>query len=229
MKFGITVFPGTNCDRDTYWVISSVLKQEARYIWHTESNVDDLDVIVIPGGFSYGDYLRAGAIAKISPVISAIIRHAKSGKLVLGICNGFQVLTECGLIPGAFLINNVTHFVCRHQHLKVANHRTAFTSGYSPEQVVRIPIAHGEGNYYAEGDDLKMIRDNDLIAFQYCDANGVVSDDTNPNGAILGIAGVTNKAGNVLGMMPHPERSSEKEMGSTDGKVLFESILNRVI
>jgi phosphoribosylformylglycinamidine synthase subunit PurQ / glutaminase len=230
LNFGVIVFPGINCDQDTYWVVDKVINQNVKYIWHTESNLDDIDVVIIPGGFSYGDYLRSGAIARISPVLRSITAHAEKGKTVLGICNGFQVLTEAGLVKGAFLRNKGVHFLCRKQHLKVTTTESPFTNRYKKGEVIQVPIAHGEGNYFLSRDDLKYTLDNNLVSFQYCDGNGHIGDETNPNGSIHSIAGVFNKAGNVMGMMPHPERSSEMEMGSVDGRKVFESItewLNR--
>jgi len=224
LKFGVIVFPGTNCDRDAFWVIEEVIYKDVRYVWHTESDIDDLDVVIIPGGFSYGDHLRAGAVARFSPVMKSVVKHAGAGKPVLGICNGFQVLAEAGLIRGAFLRNNIVHFLCRHQHLKVTTADSPFTARYHKGQIVKIPIAHAEGNFFLEGDDRQYALDHDLIAFQYCDAGGNVDDTTNPNGATLSIAGIFNDKKNVLGMMPHPERASETEMGSVDGRGIFESI-----
>ncbi|OHD54440.1 MAG: phosphoribosylformylglycinamidine synthase I [Spirochaetes bacterium GWF1_51_8] len=224
-SFGVIVFPGTNCDRDAYWVIEEVIGKKVRYVWHTESDIDDIDVVIIPGGFSYGDHLRAGAIARFSPVMKSVVKHAGKSKPVLGICNGFQVLAECGLIRGAFLRNKIVHFLCRHQHLKVKSSDSLFTKKYTSGQVLKLPIAHAEGNFFLADDDRKFALDHGLIAFQYCDTDGKVDDSTNPNGAILGIAGIFNDKKNVLGMMPHPERASEPEMGSTDGRAIFESIV----
>ncbi len=225
LNIAVIVFPGTNCDRDTYWVADSVMGQHTRYVWHTESDLGGADLVIVPGGFSYGDYLRSGAIARFSPVLKSVTDHAKKGRLVLGICNGFQILAETGLVRGAFLRNKGVHFLCRDQHLKVANTGTVFTNRYRKGEVVRIPIAHGEGNYFLNRDDLNYTRDNGLIAFRYCDAAGRVNDRTNPNGSTLGIAGVFNREKNVLGMMPHPERSSEPEMGSEGGRKIFESLI----
>ncbi len=225
IKFGVVVFPGTNCDRDTAWVTKEVLSQDTRMIWHTESDIDDIDVIIIPGGFSYGDYLRAGAIAGISPVLKAVKQHAAKGKHVLGICNGWQVLTETGLVRGAFLRNKNPHFLCQHQSVRVVNNNTAFTSLYNKDEILTVPIAHAEGNFYLTDDGLKAALDKSLIAFQYSDNTGTVNDDTNPNGSTANIAGIFNDDKNVLGMMPHPERASEKELGSEDGKKVFESLI----
>lgn len=228
IKFGVVVFPGTNCDKDSHWVASEVAEQNSRYIWHTDSDISDIDVVIIPGGFSYGDYLRAGAIARFSPVLKSVVEHAKKGKHVLGVCNGFQVLAETGLILGGFLRNKNPHFLCRHQHLKVENTDSVFTGCYQADEVVSIPIAHGEGNYYLSDNDLKYSEDHNLIAFRYCDSNGNMSEETNPNGSTAHIAGVFNDAKNVLGMMPHPERASEPEMGSIDGKLIFDSLISQL-
>ncbi|URA11156.1 phosphoribosylformylglycinamidine synthase subunit PurQ [Thermospira aquatica] len=225
VNFGVVVFPGTNCDRDTFWVLSEVCKSKVRYVWHTETSIDDLDVVILAGGFSYGDYLRSGAIAHYSPVMQEVKRHAEKGKLVLGICNGFQILAETHLVKGAFLHNKTQHFLCQKQHLKVATTNSPFTGLYRSGEVIQIPIAHGEGNYFLPQKDLEEALEHDLVVFRYCDENGVVSQDTNPNGSTDSIAGILNRQRNVLGMMPHPERSSEFEMGSIDGKRIFEGII----
>lgn len=225
IQFGVIVFPGTNCDKDSLWVVDQVMKQSGRYIWHTDPDLGNTDVVIIPGGFSYGDYLRSGAIARFSPVLRSIVEHAKKGKHVLGICNGFQILAEAGLVRGAFLRNKGVHFLCRKQYLKTVRTDSPFTNCYKKGEVSQIPIAHGEGNYYLNKEDLKYTLDNGLVAFQYCDADGKVNETTNPNGSTYGIAGVFNKEKNVLGMMPHPERSSENETGSVGGKKVFESIV----
>lgn len=228
IRFGIVVFPGTNCDRDSHWVAEQVVQQEARFIWHTDSDISDCDVIVVPGGFSYGDYLRAGAIARFSPVLQAVRSHAAQGRPVLGICNGWQVLAETGLIRGAFLRNKNVHFLCQPQTIRTVHTASMFTSLYQPAEVLRIPIAHAEGNFFLNSDDLKYTLDNELIAFQYCDSQGEVSDSTNPNGSTLSIAGVFNQQKNVLGMMPHPERASEKDLGSDDGRRVFLSLVEHL-
>lgn len=228
-KVGVIVFPGVNCDMDTFYVIKNVLGGNVRYVWHTETDLSDLSAVVLPGGFSYGDYLRAGGLAKFSPVMSEIKRMAEKGYPVLGICNGFQILVEAGLLPGAFLRNKTLKFICKFQHIKVVNNNTIFTSKYKHNQVLTIPIAHGEGNYYLTEDDLKAVLDNDQVAFQYCDKFGVVNDETNPNGSTHSIAGVLNKAKNVLGMMPHPERASEAILGSTDGKFILEALVKNSV
>lgn len=223
--FGVVVFPGTNCDRDTYWVLHKVCRCKVRYVWHTETDLSDIDVVVLAGGFSYGDYLRSGAIAHYSPVMRAVKEHTEKGKLALGICNGFQILVESHLLKGAFLHNKVQHFLCQKQYLKVVNTDSPFTLQYKRDEVIQIPIAHGEGNYFLPERDLEEALSYDLIAFRYCDQKGEINENTNPNGSTLSIAGILNRQKNVLGMMPHPERSSEVEMGSIDGKRIFEGIL----
>ncbi len=225
MKFGVVVFPGSNCDRDIAMVTDGILNQPTRMIWHQETDIDDLDVVVVPGGFSYGDYLRCGAIARFSPVMKSIVAHAKAGKLVLGICNGFQVLTEVGLLPGALIRNRDMHFICDRVSVKVENNTSVWTKGYQEQEVVCLPIAHGEGNYYADEDTLKSLEDNGQILFRYSSSTGKINNESNPNGSCHNIAGITNKQGNVLGMMPHPERASDQLLGLTDGKPLFASLL----
>jgi len=223
MKYGIIVFPGSNCDRDAYF--AGTLNGESQFIWHKKTSIpSDIDCIIVPGGFSYGDYLRCGAIARFSNVMNEVVKFANSGKPVIGICNGFQILTEAGLLPGALLRNQSLSFVCKDVFLKVKNNSTPFTNKLDIDDVLRIPVAHGEGNYYIDSDGLKEIQDNNQIAFQYCDINGNVNDESNPNGSLLNIAGITNKNKNVLGMMPHPERYSDLILGCNDGIKVFESI-----
>lgn len=229
LKFGVVVFPGSNCDHDTEYVCNSFPDSEARLIWHQDHDLQDADVIVLPGGFSYGDYLRTGAIAKFSPVMNEVVRFANAGNPVLGICNGFQVLLECGLLEGAMMHNRNQKFICKHVSLKVTSNKTIFTSDYEQGQVIRVPIAHGEGNYYASPETLDRLQQNDQIVFQYCDKNGNVTDEANPNGSLLNIAGITNARRNVLGMMPHPERACDPVLGSTDGKKVFESIIRSLV
>lgn len=228
MKFGVIVFPGSNCDRDMAMVTAGIFGQPTRMVWHQETDISDLDVIAVPGGFSYGDYLRCGAIARFSPVIKSVIDHANQGKFVLGVCNGFQVLTEVGLLPGALVRNRDLHFICDRQTLKVEHTDSAWTRGYQKDQVINIPIAHGEGRYHADADLLKQIEDQGQVLFRYCDAQGNVTDAANPNGSMDNIAGITNEKGNVLGMMPHPERAADSNLGLVDGKGLFEGLLNLV-
>lgn len=228
MKFGVLVFPGSNCDRDMVWVTQGLLGQPTRMIWHEDSDLSDIDVVVIPGGFSYGDYLRCGAIARFSPVMRATIDHANAGKLVLGICNGFQVLTEAGLLPGALVRNRDLHFICDRVPLKVERNDLAWTQGYQKDQVITIPIAHGEGSYYADDNTLKELEDNAQVLFRYCDASGNVTPESNPNGSLNNIAGICNRQGNVLGMMPHPERAADSALGAVDGLALFEGLLKAI-
>jgi phosphoribosylformylglycinamidine synthase subunit PurQ / glutaminase len=225
MKFGVVVFPGSNCDRDMAWVTQGLLGQPTRMVWHEESDIADIDVIVVPGGFSYGDYLRCGAIARFSPVMRATLDHAAQGKPVLGVCNGFQVLTEVGLLPGALMRNRDLHFICDRTPLKVETNNSLWTARYQSGQVITVPIAHGEGCYYAEPDRIKQLEDQQQVLFRYCDAQGNVDDSSNPNGSIHNIAGIRNAQGNVLGMMPHPERAADADLGGTDGLWLFQSLL----
>jgi phosphoribosylformylglycinamidine synthase I len=225
MKFGVVVFLGSNCDHDCYHFLDRVLGSKTSYIWHKESQLPSVDCIVLPGGFSYGDYLRCGAIARFSPVMKEIVRFADRGGLVIGICNGFQILTEAHLLPGALLRNRDLHFICKPVHLKVGGRKIPFTKKIPSEKVLQMPIAHMEGNYFIDQDGLKKLQDESQIIFQYCSEAGIVSDEFNPNGALLNIAGVCNSKGNVLGLMPHPERVSESILGGEDGRLLFESLL----
>jgi phosphoribosylformylglycinamidine synthase len=225
LSFGILVFPGSNCDHDCYHVLKHVLGQEARFVWHKDSSLSGLDAVVVPGGFSYGDYLRTGAIARFSPIMRALERFAADGRPVIGICNGFQILLEAGLLPGAMLRNRSLKFVCRHVHIRVESTDTPFTNRCRPGQVLRIPVAHMEGNYFADEATLARLKDAVRVAFRYCRPGGKVADDANPNGSLDAIAGLVNEAGNVLGMMPHPERASESILGSEDGRVIFESMI----
>ncbi|NJL21509.1 MAG: phosphoribosylformylglycinamidine synthase subunit PurQ [Leptolyngbyaceae cyanobacterium SM1_3_5] len=223
------MFPGSNCDRDAAMVVRDLLNQPTRMIWHEDSDLDDLDVIILPGGFSYGDYLRCGAIARFSPALQATIAHAQQGKLVLGICNGFQVLTESGLLPGALMRNRDLHFVCDRVSLRVDRTDLPWTQNYQSGQVITLPIAHGEGCYYADADTLKQLEDNRQIVFRYCTQSGEISESANPNGSLQNIAGICNAQGNVLGMMPHPERATDSTLGCTDGLQLFESVLAQML
>lgn len=225
MKFGIVVFPGSNCDRDVAMVTRDLLEQPTRMVWHEETDISELDVIVIPGGFSYGDYLRCGAIARFSPVMQAVIQHADQGKWVLGICNGFQVLTEAGLLPGVLIRNRNLHFICDRVSLKVERTDLPWTQQYQADQVITLPIAHGEGCYYAETDTLLELEEHRQILFRYCSANAELSEADNPNGSVYQIAGICNRRGNVLGMMPHPERAADPLLGFTDGMALFQGLL----
>lgn len=225
MRFGVLVFPGSNCDRDVAAVTSGILQLPTRMIWHEETDISDLDVVVIPGGFSYGDYLRCGAIARFAPVMKSIKAHAAKGKYVLGICNGFQILTEAGLLPGALVRNRDLHFICDRVPLRLERNDLVWTSAYSQHQTVTLPIAHGEGCYYADAETLKSLEDSNQIVWRYCDRQGNVTESANPNGSMHNIAGICNREGNVLGMMPHPERAADAILGSTAGKGLFESLL----
>ncbi|MDT8323447.1 MAG: phosphoribosylformylglycinamidine synthase subunit PurQ [Bacteroidota bacterium] len=228
VKFGVVVFPGSNCDHDAYHAAKHVLGERAEFLWHKESDLRGVDVIVLPGGFSYGDYLRCGAISRFSPVMKEVVRHAERGGHVIGICNGFQILTESGLLPGALLRNDSLKFVCREVRLRVENTRTAFTSQYAEGQVLRIPVAHGEGNFYTDNETLAALENNGQVVFRYVDADGNGSDAANPNGSRNNIAGIINRQGNVLGMMPHPERAVEDLLGSTDGLGVFASLVETI-
>ncbi len=228
MKFGVVVFPGSNCDHDCYYVLNDVMKVKTDYIWHKQDEISGYDCIVLPGGFSYGDYLRTGAIARFSPVMKSLIEYAEKGGLVIGICNGFQILLESGLLPGAMLRNESLSFVCRDVRLNVENSRVPFTSCCKKGEILEIPVAHGEGNYYADEKTIKMLEDGGRVVFRYCGRDGKASKEANPNGSINDIAGICNEKGNVLGMMPHPERCSEKILGSADGKKIFNSIISHL-
>ncbi len=229
INFGVVVFPGSNCDFDAYRVADEILQQNVKYIWHKDSTLGDVDVIILPGGFSYGDYLRTGAIARFSPVMQEVVKFAKNGGLVIGLCNGFQILTECGLLPGVLMRNKSLKFICDFVNLKVVTKNTPFTSECLEDEVLKIPIAHGDGNYFADEETIKSLKENDQIVFQYCNKNGEVTYDSNPNGAIQNIAGIINKERNVLGMMPHPERAVRSILGSTDGLKVFNSIVESFI
>lgn len=225
-QFGVVVFPGSNCDDDCRYVLEEVMGQKVRRVWHKEGNLEGLDGVVLPGGFSYGDYLRCGAIARFSPVMKELARYAKKGKPVLGICNGFQILLEAGLLPGALLRNTTLHFICREVHLLVENAETTpFTGALKKSEILTLPIAHNEGNYFADGRTLEDLKTYDQIVFRYCGPQGEVNEGANPNGSLENIAGICNRSRNVLGMMPHPERASELLLGSQDGRKIFESLL----
>jgi len=225
VKFAVIVFPGSNCDHDTYHVLKNVLGQEVCYAWHQDQDLAAVDAVVVPGGFSYGDYLRCGAIAKFSPIMESVRRHAEEGKLVIGICNGFQILQEAGLLPGVMLRNAGLKFVCRHIHLRAENRQTPFSSLCRPDRALRIPIAHNEGNFFISSQQLEGLQTARQIAFRYCDEEGRVNSAANPNGSLDNIAGITNLKGNVLGLMPHPERASESVLGSEDGRPIFQSMI----
>lgn len=226
MKFGVVVFPGSNCDYDTFHVLQNVMGQETVFLWHKDHDLQGVNCVVLPGGFSYGDYLRSGAIARFSPIMAEVKKFARAGGLVLGICNGFQILLEAGLLPGAMLRNKNLKFLCQHVHIRVENQKTAFTGAAKKGKVLRIPIAHFDGNYYAEPELLTELEKNKQVVFRYCDEKGQVTEEANVNGSVNNIAGIINREGNVLGMMPHPERASEKILGSEDGRVIFQSMIN---
>ena len=226
MRFGVVVFPGSNCDRDVAYVTQDLLGKPTRFLWHQETDLSDVDVVILPGGFSYGDYLRCGAIAQFSPIMKAIQQHASEGKWVLGICNGFQILTEVGLLPGALIRNRDLHFICDRVPIQVETSQSIWTKNYPETATITLPIAHGEGRYFAEPETLKSLEDNGQILFRYCNPQGNVTPESNPNGSLNQIAGLTNKQGNVLGMMPHPERASDPILGLTDGWNLFQGLLS---
>ena len=228
MKFGVVVFPGSNCEDDTVFTLRHNLGQEVVKIWHKEHDLQGCDFVFLPGGFSYGDYLRSGAIARFSPIMNEVIAHANRGRYVMGICNGFQVLVEAGLVPGVLLKNTSQKYVCKNIYLKPQSTSNILTSGLD-KPLYTIPIAHGDGRYFANEDTLKELNDNDQVLFRYCDSNGNITEEANPNGSLQNIAGVTNKAMNVFGMMPHPERASDAALGNTDGKLILEQLLNLVI
>lgn len=229
MKFAVVVFPGSNCDHDAYHAVSKNLGEKARFLWHKDTAIPtDTDCVILPGGFSYGDYLRCGAIARFSPLMKEVVNFANKGGYVIGICNGFQILTESGLLPGALLRNQNLSFICKDTFLKPVNTKSVFTSELNSDSVLRIPIAHGEGNFFAEDDIIKMLEDEDRIAFKYCDEAGEIVASANPNGSLKNIAGILSENGNVLGMMPHPERYSDSVLGCNDGLAIFKSILNNL-
>ena len=225
MKFGVIQFPGSNCDQDPLWVLEQKAQQQVTYLWHESHDLQNCDAIIVPGGFSYGDYLRTGAIARFSPVMESVKKFADSGGIVLGICNGFQILCESHMLPGALIRNAGLKYICRSIHVRCDNNQTPFTSNLQKGEVLEIAIGHMEGNYTCDTDTLTQMQDQNRIVFRYCTPQGAVTDAANPNGSLANIAGICNEGGNVLGMMPHPERSSETEMGCTDGYRIFESLL----
>lgn len=229
MNIGIIVFPGSNCDRDCAHVASEVMGQSTHFIWHQETSVKEMDAIILPGGFSYGDYLRTGSIARFSPIMEAVIEFSNRGGLVLGICNGLQILLEAGLLPGAMLRNKDLSFICEEVYVRVENADTPFTNQCHAGQVLKIPIAHADGNYYTDPVTLSALQANAQIMFRYCDKDGNATTTSNPNGSIDNIAGIRNAKGNVLGLMPHPERCAEAIFGNQDGRVIFESMLTSLI
>lgn len=228
MKFGVVVFPGSNCDEDMVYVLRSIMHQEVVKLWHKDHDLQNCDCIILPGGFSYGDYLRSGAIARFSPIMKEVIEFANKGGIVIGICNGFQILCESGLLPGALLHNNQHQFICKNIFIKAEHQDSLLTSQIPSKAVLKIPIAHGEGKYYTDATTLASLEENGQILFRYCDENGKVIEASNPNGSLQDIAGICNASKNVFGMMPHPERAADVNLGNTDGKIIFESILNLV-
>lgn len=226
MKFGVVIFPGSNCDEDIIYVLEKIMGQQVVRLWHKEHDLQGADFIVLPGGFSFGDYLRSGAIARFSPIMQQVIRFAGTGGYVLGICNGFQILTEAGLVPGALLHNKNRKFICRNTYLKAQTNNSLLTSQIDLGKALKIPVAHGEGNFYADKNSIEELKQNDQILFRYCDAAGNYSDEANANGSMENIAGVCNKNRNVFGLMPHPERAADSLLANQDGLVIFESILS---
>jgi phosphoribosylformylglycinamidine synthase subunit PurQ / glutaminase len=224
VKFGVIVFPGSNCDHDAYHVISKHVGQPVDFIWHRDTNLKGYDAVIIPGGFSYGDYLRAGALARFSPVMNSVKEFAANGRLVLGICNGFQILCEAGLLPGALIRNRGLHFICEHIFVRTETADTPFTNELKPGSVLRLPIAHAEGNYVCDDQTLDELKSEDRVVFRYCDSAGKITDQANPNGSRDNIAGICSRGRNVLGLMPHPERACEDLLGSSDGRDLFRSL-----
>ena len=225
MKFGVVTFPGSNCDQDMVYVLESILNQEVVQLWHKDTDLQGCDFIVLPGGFSYGDYLRSGAIAKLSPIMGEVIKHANNGGYVMGICNGFQILTESGLLDGALLHNNSQKFICKNIYLKPSSNNSAITNDLDTDKTYQIPIAHGEGRFFADDDTIKKLEEKDLILFKYSSEDGDTSEEFNPNGSVSNIAGITNEGRNVFGMMPHPERAADEALANQDGRAFFESIL----
>ena len=228
MKFGVVIFPGSNCDQDMIYVLRKIMGQEVVELWHKETSLQNCDMVILPGGFSYGDYLRSGAIARFSSIMEKVSEFSYKGGYVFGVCNGFQIACEAGLLPGALLHNTDRKFHCKNVFLKVQNSDTLVTSAIPKNRALKIPIAHGEGNYFNDPESLKKMNNNGQILFRYCDEKGNITPESNPNGSIENIAGICNEKKNVFGMMPHPERASDLELGNTDGKILFESILSLV-
>jgi phosphoribosylformylglycinamidine synthase len=228
LKFGVVVFPGSNCDHDAYYALNKLLGFKVHFLWHKDTDLKESDVIILPGGFSYGDYLRTGAIARFSPIMKSVIEFANKGGVVIGICNGFQILLEAGLLPGVLLKNISLNFVCKDVYLSVENTDSNFTSGINNRAVLKIPIAHGEGNYFADTNTLNELKDNNQIVFKYSSDKGNITKKYNPNGSVENIAGIINKSGNVLGMMPHPERCCDPVLKNTDGQLIFNAIANNI-
>lgn len=229
MKFGVVVFPGSNCDQDMIYVLENIMDQKVEKLWHKDTSLKGCDFIVLPGGFSYGDYLRSGAIARFSPIMETVINHAEKGGYLMGVCNGFQILTESKLVPGALLHNNSRRFICKNVYITPQNTDVLVTQGLEKGKPYKIPIAHGEGNYYTDAENLKKMKANGQILFTYCDAEGKITPESNPNGSLENIAGVCNAKKNVFGMMPHPERAADVNLNNTDGLYIFKSIVNLVL
>jgi len=227
-KFGVVVFPGSNCDHDAFYALHKLLEYDVNFLWHKDTDLKESDVIILPGGFSYGDYLRTGAIARFSPIMNSVIDFANNGGYVIGICNGFQILLEAGLLPGALLQNISLKFICKDVYLSVENYESNFTKGINDKTVLRLPIAHGDGNYFADESTLKELEDNNRIILTYSSKDGKVTNEFNPNGSLKNIAGIINKNGNVLGMMPHPERSCNPILAKTDGSLIFNALVNNI-
>ncbi len=227
-NFGVIVFPGSNCDHDAYHALAHVMNANTKFLWHKDTDLSDIDFLLVPGGFSYGDYLRSGAIARFSPIMQSVIEFAEQGRPVLGVCNGFQILLEAGLLPGAMMHNQELRFVCKHTYIRCETSDTLFTRNIAKDSVLKIPVAHGEGNYFTDDDQLKELQDNDQVVFRYCNANGQATEEANFNGSVDNIAGICNKQRNVLGMMPHPERAVEEMLGSDDGQQVFASVLDEL-
>lgn len=228
MKFGVVIFPGSNCDEDLIYTLETILDQEVVRLWHKDTDLQGVDFVLVPGGFSYGDYLRSGAIARFSPIMESVIAHCNKGGYAMGICNGFQILCEAGLLPGTLLHNDNHKFICKNVFLKSASRSMVVTAGLPADKVLTIPIAHGEGRYYASPEVLKQLNENEQVIFRYCDKDGKFNSDSNPNGSLENIAGVSNAGKNVFGMMPHPERAADKLLSNTDGRMIFDSILQAV-
>ena len=228
MKFGVVIFPGSNCDQDMIYTLKNTMGMEVVELWHKDTDLQGCDMIILPGGFSYGDYLRSGAIARFSPIMEKVIAFANAGGYLFGVCNGFQILCEAGLLPGVLLHNTTHKFICKNVFLRTETNNSLVSRDIEPGAILKIPIAHGEGRYFADAETLSSLQANDQVLFRYCDKDGKVTDDTNPNGSVTNIAGVCNEKRNVFGMMPHPERAAEESLFNTDGRRLFESIINEV-
>ena len=227
-KFGVVVFPGSNCDHDAYYAVKKVLGNEAEFLWHKDKDLQNSDVIILPGGFSYGDYLRTGSIARFSPIMDEVIKFANNGGIVIGICNGFQILLEAGLLPGVMIQNKSLKFICKDVTLKIENKNTIFTNTIDTD-LLTIPVAQGDGNYFADEETLRELEDNDQIVFRYSSSDGKISEEFNPNGSVSNIAGIVNKENTILGMMPHPERCCDPVLGKTDGASIFKSVVNNIL